>query len=323
MKQSRRKRATRRRRVKRGGANNAIVPIMDCDNEGFDLYMRFAALGIGYTVGVGDIHERGEQWSYEEAVHHTMGGMVDWYRRVLENPVVVDRQLRRDLELIPVPVRPYIPPQGRIDPIPPYTEAELVRLENNEDLKILAAFYSRYKIVLEKGPLAIRLFNGGIKAIYSNEVYLPDEYAGRGSYRRLQSQLEPTTPSGSFKITLGGGRELKFSKAAKKALDTLVNYEEMDFSMIDIPIQFVVDRVQCIIFSIVKHRGELPPGFQMDDRIRNRAHEVLKLEGISNILKGRHWGAATLITVEAWLTFLQQISAELLEPPVTFGLRWP
>jgi hypothetical protein len=297
-------RRRRKRSLKRGGANNAPpvpaepVPVprnnqnlFDCSAEGFDIEMREAAFGNGYRFGVGGVHDDGEQWSYDHTAERLLGGMVDWYRRTLEERNIIT----------------------------PYTEGELIALNNNEVLKDLSVFYNRYKIVAEKLPLAINLFNGGIQSIYTN--FFPAEtYVGPASFATMLSNIKQ---NGS-KYKLNGYEKLKINSPVIKSLEILSSYKDIDFSIKDLPIEIAIDRAQCIIFYIVKHKGQFPPGFVMDERISRRAHEELKMSIPFDILKRKEfiYHNAKLFAVERWLSFLNIAYDELSEHPVTFGLRW-
>jgi hypothetical protein len=286
MKRTRRsksKNQRRKRTLKRGGAAEAVP--FDCAAEGFNITMREAAFGRGYTIGVGGIHDDGEQWPYDMTAHRIMGGMIDWYRRTLE-----EREI-----------------------ITPYTEEEIQALKSNEILKDLGVFFNRYKIVAEKLPVAIRLFNGGLRSICTS-LFSDPRFAGPESFGNFLDTFTPNAP-----------RLIKIGTGAKKSLEILATFKDIDFRAKDFPIEVAIDRVQCIIFYIVKHKGELPPGFVMDERITRRAHEELKMSMPSDILRRDEpfFFNGKLMAVQRWLSFLNESYTELSEPPVTFGLVWP
>lgn len=303
MKGTRRQLRKRKTRKQKGGSNATATtssantttnntpkqPKIDCAAEGFDLEMRHAAFGRGYTIGVGGVHEDGEQWSYDETAERLLGGMVDWYRRTLE---------KRNI-------------------ITPYTQQELIDLNNNKVLKDLAVFFNRYKIVAEKAPIAVSLFNAGARSIYTN-IFPEGTYVGPESFATMLSKIKQ---NGS-KYKLNGYGTVKINATVVKALEILASFKDIDFSAKDLALEKAIDRAQCIIFYIVKHKGQLPPGFQMDERISRRAHEELRMSIPYDILKSRdlYLQTARLLSVQKWLSFLIEADAELTNPEVTFNV---
>jgi hypothetical protein len=289
---SKSKRLRRKRTLKRGGAQNT-PPRINCTAEGMDLEMREAAFGQGYRIGVGGVHDDGEQWSYDETARRILGGMIDWYRRTLEDRGVIT----------------------------PYTQEELQALNDNPILKDLGVFFNRYKIVAEKLPLAKRYFTRGVRSIFT-DVPFDDSYEGPASFGKLARNLQQR---GSLFFVNGlDGKTVRLNRLVKQSLDILVSFEDIDFGAKDLPIESAIDKVQCIIFYIVKHKGQLPPGFVMDERITRRAHEELRMSTPYDVLVLNNpiSNNARLVAVEKWLSFLNDSFDELSNPYVTFGLEW-
>ncbi len=266
-------------------------PLFDCSAEGFDIEMREAAFGKGYTISVGGVHENAEQWPYDETARRLLGGMVDWYRRILEARKIIT----------------------------PYTKDELAALNENQVLKDLAVFYNRYKIVAEKTPRAKSLFNCGIRSIYTN-IFPDGTFNGPESFDTLLKSVKQN--GSSFTVNVYEDK-IKLQPSIKNSLEILASFKDIDFSAKDLPIEIAIDRAQCIIFYLVKHKGQLPPGFVMDERISKRAHQEVLKGTPPNILTGSYFPPrAKLVGLQKWLSFLNEAYDELNDPPVSFGLRW-
>jgi hypothetical protein len=83
------------------------------------------------------------------------------------------------------------------------------------------------------------------------------------------------------------------------------------FLAMDMPIEVAIDRAQCLLWYIIKHRGVLPDGFVMDARISGKARTALAnlpfdLKSIGSVLNA--------------IPVLEKESTDLRDPPVTFGV---
>lgn len=251
------RRSTRRRRrttrKRRGGAK------LDCAAEGFTYEMRLASLGRDYTNLVGSIHRDGEKRSYDELVDFTMEGrIVDWYIQ----------QLGIAKEDIPT-------------------------IKASNELKILGAFFHRYKIVAERVGAARNNLSKGVYGFFNQAQYT--QFTGETSYDVFLKNPPP-----------------KFYEPMKKKIQVLANL--VGDKAIDLPIETAIDRAQCVMFYIVKHKGQLPPGFAMDERIKIRAQTPIVLP--SDLSSGAP-GFKIEATI-AWLDFAKRESVEL--DNVTFNV---
>jgi hypothetical protein len=171
-----------------------------------------------------------------------------------------------------------------------FTDQEIGRIKSNETLQILSAFFHRYKIVAERLALAKDLFNRSIPV-------LPP------SVRNNQKKL--------------------LQEFAVKKINGM-GVQEWDF-----PIEIAIDRAQCLMFYIVKHKGKPPHGFVMDERIRVRALHPIFL--VWHLLDDGYLGGDRNLPPEElmpkrmnalldWLWLLENEYRQLSDPPVTFGV---
>jgi hypothetical protein len=270
MGKTRKTRKTRPARKRGGGAANTKV---NCEAEGFNNSMKQASLGAEYIRPVGHIHLDAERWSFDELVEFTLEGrMVDWYIQQLRGSGIA------------------------------FTDEDIAKIKNKPELRILGAFYHRYKVVAERLAVARANLNGGVR-----HFLIPDrfkELKGKNSYKKL---LNNSTQ--------------KLGAPLRKELDKLVSVVQRgnNFGAVDLPIEEAIDRAQCILFYIVKHKGNLPPGFLMDPRIEERAHTpIIIMDGKSD-LESPIIPKKVDSTI-AWLLFSKVEGDELKEPPVTFGV---
>ena len=167
-----------------------------------------------------------------------------------------------------------------------HTEEEYKQLEGNETLAILGAFYHRYKIVAEQYNKAHANLQAGLKR------FIPS--ASSASYKEQPPKLAPK---------------------AKLLVDKLDAYATSEIP-IYLPMEQAIDRAQCIMFYIVKHKGKLPPRFEMDPRIETRAREEVRINDRPGILETSF--AIALEPTVKWLDFVKKEYEELGSPPVTF-----
>ena len=166
------------------------------------------------------------------------------------------------------------------------SEDDYRQLEVNETLAILGAFYHRYKIVAEQYNKANANLQAGLKR------FIPS--ASSASYKEPPARLAPQI------------------KSLLPRLDAYATSEVPIY----LHMEQAIDRAQCIMFYIVKHKGKLPPGFEMDPRIEARAREEIRINKIPGILEN-----PTAMAIEPtlkWLDFVKKEYEELGSPPVTF-----
>lgn len=278
----RRTRRQRRLSRKKGGANNngngnaprnsntpapapAPPPRVNCDGEGFTYSMKQATFGREYRNPVGHIHADGETWSYDTLVDFTMDGrIIDWYIKKFQNQGIV------------------------------FTPEDIERIKSMEELKILGAFFHRYKVVAERLRYAIDNLEKGVARF----VPKYSTYTTTDSYDQIL-----TKPN------------IKLGPSMKTKLNLLRDFVQNNTTGKNRFIELAIDRAQCLMFLIVKRKGALPPGFVMDERIRTRAETPIHVDMSDRF--------NTLLRIEPtinWLQFLERDSAELSNPEVTFGV---
>ena len=261
----------------------------NCEAEGFDDKMKQASGGLEYQKRADFIHMNGEQWSYDKLVDFAIDGRI------------IDWYIKKLKE------------QGIR-----FTNQDEGRVKSNPTVQLLAAFYHRYKIVAERLILARDLFDSGVGALLP---FLNKKTKGKNSYNNLikNKAIKPNLYPMEKIMRLA-------DFAAKKIRINEINTEIETW---DFPIETAIDRAQCLMFYIVKHKGELPPGFVMDDRIMKRAYNPIVLNW--HLLDEGYMGPYKDIPPEKraemrldvliqWLSFLESEAKELGVPPVTFGV---
>jgi hypothetical protein len=185
-----------------------------------------------------------------------------------------------------------------------YSDVEREALRTNEVLNTLSAFYHRFKIVIEN-------------------IRRSFDYISQGAYPRL-------LPSPKYKTYIGPDsfqQLLTFLQGRAMSLPTLLVPLEHLVSIIksdpDIdrkiyPIDKLVRNVQCLMFYIVKHKGQLPEGFTMDPRISEWATSPILIN--ETITERRDIGVGALNYISLWLQLLQEVHTSLTTLPVTFGV---
>lgn len=269
MGKTRKTRKTRPARKRGGGAANTKV---NCEAEGFNNSMKQASLGSQYRERVGHIHLDAERWSFDALVEFTLEGrMVDWYIQQLRGSGIV------------------------------FTDEDIAKIKNKPELRILGAFFHRYKVVAERLAVARANLNGGVSSFLIAERF--KEWKGKNSYQKLLNSAQKLAPP------------------LRKKLEELAKFlkENKDFEAYDLPIEFAIDRAQCLMFYIVKHKGELPPGFIMDPRIEERAQTPVEIMNGESDLKSPLVPNKVDSTI-AWLSFAKAEHDVLREPLVTFGV---
>jgi hypothetical protein len=278
----RRTRRQRRLSRKKGGANNnangnaprntnapapapAQPPRVNCDGEGFTHYMKEATTGSQYRNPVWHIHIDGERWSYDTLVDFTMNGrIIDWYIKQFQNQGIV------------------------------FTPEDIERIKSMEELKILGAFFHRYKVVAERLRSAIDNLEKGVARF----VPKYSTYTTTDSYDQFLRKPN-----------------LKISPSMIPKFKLLRDFVQNNTTGKNRFIELAIDRAQCLMFLIVKRKGVLPPGFVMDERIRTRAETPIHVDMSDRF--------NTVLRIEPtinWLQFLERDSAELSNPEVKFGV---
>ena len=182
-----------------------------------------------------------------------------------------------------------------------FTDEDIGRIKANKSLQILGAFYHRYKIVAERFSQAQSNFEKGVyhflRGISRYNKIKMNTFVGKNSYRQF---LE--------------AQNISKGDSIKKYITKLSEFASLNFEGRDTVIELAIDRAQCLMFYIVKHKGNLPPGFVMDDRIKTRAEMPID--------RGdpRSFMALKLVATVDWLEFLVSESDALGNPEVTFGV---
>lgn len=179
-----------------------------------------------------------------------------------------------------------------------FTEEEIQQIKSNEDLQILGAFFHRYKIVAERYNTIEANLNKGVAAFFP----MISTNTGRDSFATVLAKGK----------TKGGKEMIEF---VKKNLAKLAKYSSDEYINGNFVIEGALDKTQCLLYFIVKHKGNVPAGFRMDDRIKRRAYEKILIDGDVN----GHM-ATKIDPIGKWLDFLQETSNELNDPPVTFDV---
>ena len=171
-----------------------------------------------------------------------------------------------------------------------FTPNDIATIKSNRTLEILSAFFFRYKIVAERLQAVVQLFDS---------IDLDDRLISKRQYKQLKAFHE-------------------------KAINSKV------VQVWDFPIQKAVERAQCLMFYIVKHKGELPPGFVMDKRVEERAAQPIILSDwhlLQDEFLGRYRNLPPKELMEKrinalliWLSFLESEFRKLAFPPVDFDI---
>lgn len=104
----------------------------------------------------------------------------------------------------------------------------------------------------------------------------------------------------------------KVQRALAKLKEYVKGGEKHDsFLAMDMPIEVAIDRTQCLLWYIIKHKGAVPPGFVMDARISEKAKKSL-----SNL----PYDLRSIGSIYLAIPVLEKESADLRDPPVTFGV---
>ena len=183
------------------------------------------------------------------------------------------------------------------------TPEECNTVTSLQEVQELGAFFHRYKVFSEHISKAKR-------KLLPNKIFQSEESKA--------TKIRKLTEKPDF----GMNKEiLRCLEIIEPFLKGNPKYEE--FLTADIPIEMAIDRVQCLLWVIVKNKG-LPEGFVMDERISKRAREPIILGNPFD------FGAALLMAPAIPLHAILQVghliervlldNAELSSPELTFGL---
>ena len=125
-----------------------------------------------------------------------------------------------------------------------------------KEVQVLGAFFHRYKVFLEHIETAKTILSSPTLFVEGNRV----------SDSVMKSLKGPSTPK---KVLI---------KECWDFIDKARWGQPLygDFQASDLRIQQTIDRVQCLLWVIVKHK-KLPDGFVMDKRITERAVQPIEL----------------------------------------------
>jgi len=136
------------------------------------------------------------------------------------------------------------------------TDPECERITSMKEVQVLGAFFHRYKVFLEHIETAKTILSSPTLFVEGNRV----------SDSVMKSLKGPSTPK---KVLI---------KECWDFIDKARWGQPLygDFQASDLRIQQTIDRVQCLLWVIVKHK-KLPDGFVMDKRITERAVQPIEL----------------------------------------------
>jgi hypothetical protein len=177
------------------------------------------------------------------------------------------------------------------------TPSECGEITSIPEVQILGAFFHRYKVFSEH---IARTKNALIKNLKG----------------RVGPPLETVLERLYAKFTDTEKRDYDF---VGTYLPTGENFEK--FRTMDIPIERTIDRVQCLLWVIVKNKG-LPDGFVMDEKIKKRAMEPIILkQGINDYPYSIKMTPYAPIVVEKIAKLIRIVETDFTElDDVTFGV---
>ena len=264
------KRKTTRRHRRKPRKTRKVGGAVDCEEEGFTKEIQEATLGDAYRDFIVN-HSIGEQESYEKLVFTSTGGLVGWYC------------LQANL-----------------------TVPESKQITSMEEVKLLGAFFHRYKVFLEHVQTAKTILSSETLFVEGSRVY---ESVMKEINRPFIRNRELIKECWEFIEKRYFGRPL---------------YEE--FLAADLVIQRTIDRVQCLLWVIVKHK-KLPDGFVMDKRIIDRAIQPIRLldtqyqfQSVSTTLQSDNTPVIPSIIQLGNIIKKIIIDAAHLDPVPTFGV---
>lgn len=236
---------------------------LNCDAEGFNKNIREASLGANYYNALVS-HSNSEKWPYEKLVDISTRGLVNWYCK-----------------------------RAKLD------TDQCSNVKNMDDVKILGAFFHRYKVYSEHIDRARDFLRNYKKMIFNFDKFL----------QRIAKGEKNSVNKNDKKLYNDFIFVEPYLKGNKK-------YE--DFLSMDLYIESAIDKVQCLLWVIVK-KGELPDGFIMDERIKERALEPIKLTSQEKFLEP-FYPPEGFSAVAKLIKAVEKDNNELSIPPLTFGV---
>lgn len=182
---------------------------------------------------------------------------------------------------------------------------ECKRITSMEEVQELGAFFHRYKVFLEH-------FGAAVEILKTPGLFDSDGRIAKSVMQYIKNR--------------SGDKQRVVSEPWEFIKKRCIGSPEFDiFSASDENLQVTIDRVQCLLWVIVKNKG-LPDGFVMDERIRERARTPIKLldipyrfTTISSILKSNQPVIHSVIQLG---NLIQRIIIDAIElnPVPTFGV---
>ncbi len=240
-----------------------------------------ASFGSNYpklspNLAVGRLHSVGERETFDRLAATSKFGLMDWYRRK----------------------------------IPGRTEEEWDMLTDIHEVRILGAFFHRFKIVMERLD-ALRDKLNTPKTFFSDHEQVEKrmlQILGRLHKDKLNTGEYDDQKTDLLNILFKYDPELTQQK--KQELTNKIQIIENTLNI-----------VQCILYEIMRI-GKLPEGFVMDPRIEEYArNEIIILdrsdyEGMPDFPENRYEFAVK------WLHFVDRFNAQINEEnPVTFKIE--
>lgn len=183
-----------------------------------------------------------------------------------------------------------------------YSDGEREALRTNEVLNTLSVFYHRFKIVIENIRRAFGYISGGFHPLFDTPRY--KTYVGPESFQEVLTFLRGRKTSSPLLVI-----------PLQRVVNIIQSDPDIDRKIY--PIDKLVRNVQCLMFTIVKHKGVLPVGFEMDPRIEKWATSPILIN--EAIDERTDTGVGALKHILEWLTLLRDLDTEFATP-VTFGV---
>jgi len=180
---------------------------------------------------------------------------------------------------------------------------ECATVTSMPEVQILGAFFHRYKVFIEHIHTARQALRKGWPAI----LMIP------GKKDQLIVRLYQSKKDSDQKLFMDLFTMQEYFYGTKK-------YD--DFFTAELPLESAVEKVQCLLWVIVKNK-KLPPGFVMDKRIEIRAKTpIILMDGQTNFgddLSSRRFNYSIPQIVKL-ISIVETDKIELMNPEVTFGV---
>lgn len=174
------------------------------------------------------------------------------------------------------------------------TEEDYLEICQIPELNILGAFFHRYKIVSENISLIRRILKKGPKEFFT--IASEKTWASFLENPKIKSKNLPWKPNAIF----------------------LSELDNEKFFAIDIPIETIIDKVQCLIWIIIKNKS-LPSGFIMNKLIEEKAKTPILINGDTPLAE-EHLPLKKLEKVRNWIQFIIKESNEFSSETFDFGV---